>query len=310
MWAFSIDGGFLSMGIIIAGAGSVGLLLGSFLAEAGIGVTMFVRRSEQAKLLAKHGIERVNADGTKTRVRVDATSKIDQLPDAQLWIIAVKYAHLTTLLAQIKRVKTPLLFIQNGIGHISLAKETSFPHFAFATIEHGALRTDDRTVIHNGIGPLTIGTGRGNPTCFNIVEKAQSELFPVLRHCDGEYVLMRKVIINCMINPLTAILQVKNGELLTDTYCFNLFTSLYDELMTAFPEMKDELPIETVENVCIKTARNRSSMLMDRVSNRPMEIDTIVSAVIRKAEKAGRSLSMLSVLEQMLLALDGKEASE
>ena len=192
---------------------------------------------------------------------------------------------------------------------MSLAEETNFSHLAFATIEHGALRTDDRTVLHNGIGPLTIGAGRGNPSSFDLIEKARSAVFPVQRHADGEYVLMRKVLINCMINPLTAILQVKNGELLTNNDCFKLFTSLYEELMTAFPEMRAGLPIEAVENVCIRTAQNHSSMLIDRLSHRQMEIDTIVSAVIRKAEKSGHSLPLLMVFEQMLLALDGKEAS-
>ena len=52
MWAFSIDGGS-HMGAIIVGAGSVKLLLGSFLAEVSIDVTMFVRRSGQAALLTE-----------------------------------------------------------------------------------------------------------------------------------------------------------------------------------------------------------------------------------------------------------------
>ena len=41
------------MDVIIAGAGSIGLLLGSFLSEAGMDVTFYVRREEQANSFAE-----------------------------------------------------------------------------------------------------------------------------------------------------------------------------------------------------------------------------------------------------------------
>ncbi|MBO1915372.1 hypothetical protein J4G37_62405, partial [Microvirga sp. 3-52] len=85
-----------------------------------------------------------------------------------------------------------------------MANATSLPNLAFATVEHGARRLDDNTVQHNGVGLVTIGAGRGDSTIFGIIETAHSDRFPVTRHVDAEFVLMRKVLINCMINPLTA----------------------------------------------------------------------------------------------------------
>ena len=52
------------MEVIIAGAGSIGLLLGSYLSEAGMNVTFYVRREEQAELIRTEGIQRINQDGT------------------------------------------------------------------------------------------------------------------------------------------------------------------------------------------------------------------------------------------------------
>ena len=63
---------------------------------------------------------------------------------------------------------------------------------------------------------------------FEFIEQANAEAFPVTSHTDAEQILMRKVLINCMINPLTAILQVKNGDLLTNPHCLTLFKGLYD----------------------------------------------------------------------------------
>lgn len=296
------------MGVVIAGAGSVGLLLGSFIAESGIEVTMFVRREEQANLLTSDGIRRINENGSESVFRVNATTDITKISANQLWVIAVKYSGVKGLLKELEEagVTESLMFIQNGIGHIALANATHSPNLAFATVEHGALRTDDRTVRHNGIGMLTIGAGRGIANEFNIVEQAESKSFPVTRHEDAELVLMRKVLINCMINPLTAILEVKNGELLSNDSCYVLFERLYKELMNAFPEMHAVLSLENVSEVCQRTAENQSSMLSDRSAGRPMEIETIVTAVIRKAWEAQKEMPLLSTFEKMLYAIEEK----
>ena len=157
-------------------------------------------------------------DRTESIWNVNATTDIRKLPVGGLWIVAVKYSGLKELLSQMKivDVRNPVLFVQNGIGHIDLAYETDIPHISFATVEHGAQRLDDRTVSHNGTGMLTIASGRGDATLFNQIEEANSDAFPVIRHPDADHVLFRKVLINCMINPLTAILEVENGELLTN----------------------------------------------------------------------------------------------
>ena len=213
------------MDAVIVGAGSVGLLLGSYLSESGLEVTMVVRREEQASVLNKNGIRRVNEDGSESIFRVHATTAFPTDNVSSVWIIAVKYIDLQQLLIQLDslQIKNPMLFIQNGLDHFGMANATSIPNLAFATVEHGARRLDDNTVQHNGVGLVTIGAGRGDSTVFDIIENAHSDRFPVMRHVDAEFVLMRKVLINCMINPLTAILEVENGELLTNPSCHELF---------------------------------------------------------------------------------------
>lgn len=296
------------MKISIVGAGSIGLLLGSFLAEAGIDVTFLVMRKEQASLIRKKGICRINADRTESVSTVHVTTDMKQLLKTDICIVAVKYTGVQRVLDQFKQagVHTPILFIQNGIAHMDLVYTTDFPDIAFATVEHGALRIDDRTVSHNGIGRLTIAVGRGNAKHFELFSRAHSDAFPVHWHADAEHILMRKVFINCMINPLTAILKVKNGELITDPHCNKLFKALYVELADAFTGEQWLPSYENVADVCRNTARNQSSMLSDCLTGCPMEIETIVTAVIQKAETMDAELLLLSTLEAMLLAVDGK----
>ena len=294
------------MNVVIAGAGSIGLLLGSFLAEAGMAVTFYVRREEQARLIRDGGIRRINQDGTTSIFDVGATTDIGRLAPDALWIAATKYGGLSSLLAEMQqeRVENPVLFVQNGIGHMALVTNTALPHVAFATVEHGARRVDDRTVSHNGIGMLTLAPARGDRHLFDKLGQAHSVAFPISYHVDAEQILIRKVLINCMINPLTAILKVKNGELLSNHHCRNLFNNLFNELMIAFPEMVEVLSYEAVVDVCRKTARNQSSMLVDCLAARPMEIETIVTAVIQKAKERHQSLPLLMTLETMLYVIN------
>ncbi|MFJ7933043.1 ketopantoate reductase family protein [Sporosarcina sp. NPDC096371] len=295
------------MNVVIAGAGSIGLLLGSFLAEAGMAVTFFVRREEQAALIQHRGIQRINQDATTSTYHVEATTDIACLPTPSLWIVAVKFTGMRDLLSEMQQAKVdnPMLFVQNGLAHLELVQNAAMPHVAFATVEHGARRVDDRSVSHNGVGRLTIAPAWGDSHLFEKVGQAHSAVFPVGYHDDAEQILMRKVFINCMINPLTAILQMKNGELLTNTHSRELFDTLFSELMTAFPEMLTVLPYEAVAEVCRKTANNQSSMLTDRLAGRPMEIETIVTAIIRKANERNQSVQLLTMLETMLYAIDG-----
>lgn len=294
------------MDVVIAGAGSIGLLLGSFLAEAGMDVTFYVRREEQAKVIRGEGIQRINQDGTISIFHAKSTTDITKISRTALIIVAVKFTGLRDLLLEIKNAGliNPLLFVQNGIGHFEIVKNFRSLEIAFATVEQGARRIDNRTVSHNGIGMLTIATLYSDDNVFDLIGQAHSDIFPVSYHTDAELILMRKVLINCMINPLTAILKVENGDLLSNVHCQTLFNTLYKELMCAFPEMQSVLSYEEIVEVCKKTAKNKSSMLADRMSGNPMEIDTIVTATIRKASGQAKSLPLLSALEQMLYAID------
>ncbi|MCG7334156.1 2-dehydropantoate 2-reductase [Sporosarcina sp. ACRSM] len=299
------------MNVVVAGAGSIGLLIGSYLAEAGMDVTFYVRREEQAQLIQTEGIRRIQQDGTKKVFCAQATTDIHRLPVAP-WIVAVKFSGVEELLMTMQQaeVNPPVLFVQNGIGHLELVERSSLQHVAFATVEHGAGRRDDRTFSHNGVGNLTRAVFRGDEKLFDFLGHADAEHFPVVYHLDAEQILMRKVLINCMINPLTAILQVKNGELLKNPCCLTMFNRLYEELMDAFPEMRQVLPYEAVTGVCEKTTDNRSSMLVDHLAGRPMEINTIVSAIRVRAEKRNKTLPILTALEMILYAMDWKGAGE
>ncbi|MCM3637967.1 2-dehydropantoate 2-reductase [Sporosarcina luteola] len=294
------------MDVVIAGAGSIGLLIGSYLAEAGLKVVFFVRREEQATLIRQKGISRINGDRSETVLEVDAQTDVGKLPENASWIISTKYEGVAPVVEVIldRNIMNPVMFVQNGYGHFEFIRGTSMSDVFFATVEHGAGRLDDRTVSHNGVGTINIAPYRGDETSFDFMQAVSSAVFPVAYTKDAHHIIFRKVLINCMINPLTAILQVRNGELVRNPNAKLLFDQLYDELMAAFPEMKNDLPKTAVEGICRRTENNRSSMLTDRENRNSMEIETVVSSVLQMGERRGVRLPLLATLEKLLLAID------
>ncbi|MBB4824030.1 2-dehydropantoate 2-reductase [Sporosarcina luteola] len=294
------------MEVVIAGAGSIGLLFGSFLAEKGHQVSFLVRREEQAAHLGKEGVKRYRNGVEVFRQHVRVIRGVNEIPVDALIIVATKTRGLDQLLQTLHEHPNPILFIQNGLSHYELAMELNreFRSLAFATVEHGAERKDDSSVAHHGVGVTKIAVAKGDEADFKWLAMLHSEEFPIEFHADAEQLLLRKVIINCLINPLTAILLQKNGELVRNVHSNQLFEQLYDEIMVVFPEMKLELSFDRVAEVCQRTAANTSSMLTDRLQGNRMEIDTIVSALIRKAEMRGGALPMLAVFEKLLVAMD------
>ncbi|AXH98615.1 hypothetical protein DV702_02125 [Sporosarcina sp. PTS2304] len=299
------------MQFVIVGGGSIGLLIGSFLAQQQANVTFWVRREEQAEQLNKR-LLRLSDNSVDSVFRVQAVVDAEELPTDALWIIAVKFDDLHNVLQKISTLpKQPhLLFIQNGIGHVSIINQYKLGYISFATVEHGAQRVNDYTVRHNGVGSMIIAMNEKIAPYIEWLQAMELKDFPVLVQQDSEKLLLRKVLINCAINPLTAILQITNGQLLDNSSFHLLFKQVCKELLDSFPEVDDVLCYKDIENVCRKTANNQSSMLVDRLKGNAMEIETIVTSVLSRIYQRQRQAPMLQMLETMLIGLNRSEYNE
>lgn len=295
------------MNIVIVGAGSVGMLLATFLAKT-MDVTVVVRRKEQLESIQKYGLWRKNIDGTVTKQTVKVVTTLENIPTDSLMIVTVKYAQLKSIYPQLEKLseQLPVLFVQNGLAHFDEALALPQKTIAFGSCQFGAQKENDFTVIHRGIGVLKLAVGRGESYVLQSFHNVKSELFPVEFVEDAECMLFEKALLNCFINPLTAILNVKNGELITNEHTKTLLVELYEELMQAFPDQRQQVTFGDVVSLCEKTAPNTSSMLQDRLMNRKTEVESIVGAVIKKAEQNGKFVPILSTLYYLVLALEGE----
>ena len=292
------------MKVQIIGGGAVGLLVASYLQQGGLQVTIVVRNEEQCESLNRNGLTRIGFNEEELTIPVTATTQLQG--DARLTIVTTKSYQLTSLLSRLQKLPTDmaLLFMQNGLAHFEPALQLPQQHIGFASVQFGAVRDSLTSVSHKGIGLFKLAVAKGDKRHFEVLEAVASEKFPVLFEEKAYDMLFEKALLNCFVNPMTAILQVKNGVLIQNPAAYKLLKQLYDELKLAFPREMEKFPFEAVVSLCEKTALNTSSMLMDMKCGRQSEVDAIVRPIIEKAERAGHLLPSLSTLYYLVNALE------
>ena len=296
--------GDILMKVQIIGGGAVGLLIASFLAEASNEVIVVVRNAQQLEALRQKGITRITFDETNRHVQIQAVTKLRT--DVDMTIVTTKSYQLHDVFVQLRKLPNdmPLLFTQNGLAHYEPAIDLPQKHIAFASVQFGAKREENTVVSHKGIGVCKIALAKGAQHKFSSLLRASTDDFP-LELTESPYdMLFEKAMLNCFINPLTAILQVRNGRLVENDSAYALLQQLYVELMDAFPAFAPSFPFQSVVTLCNNTSRNTSSMLADRLNGQKSEIDAIVLPVLQKAEQANKTLPTLRTLYQLVVALE------
>lgn len=294
--------------VVIVGAGAIGLLIGSYLSELKHEITYITRSSIQAEKLTAQGVTRMHPSGEEVHSQVEAITDFGQAPEDALWIVAVKTHHLPYIEKELQELplSTPLVFIQNGLAHLQWMERLNQQEIFIATIEHGAMKQNETTVLHRGIGLTKVAPYKTRSQEPLDISSFDTENFHVELVGDAYMAALRKAVLNACINPITAILQVTNGELVRNPYAHKLMKSIYEEIEVGFPEVTQLLTFEDVKKLCEKTANNQSSMLQDRQYGRKTEIEPIVGSLLKIADTRKLEMPHLRSLYHLVLAIDEK----
>lgn len=304
MWKRNDRKGAVAMKIGIIGAGAVGLLYGGWLGKFHE-VTMFPRTKEQARLLNEKGIT-VKGGMSPFTVSVKAQETPVSPGTQELVIVTVKQYDLSGAAAILKKMDTaiPVLFLQNGMGHLPLLEELPQERILVGTVEHGAARIDAVTVAQNGRGKTNLAFFRGNWEGIAALLETAPDVFPFRLLPDYEIMLLRKCFANAMINPLTAVLKVKNGLLLTNPHYANVFRAVFEELIALFPKLSRQEMWEEVTGICRNTKENESSMLKDVKKGARTEIDAILGFMLETAARKEKEIPVSAALYEMVKGME------
>jgi 2-dehydropantoate 2-reductase len=182
---------------------------------------------------------------------------------------------------------TPILLIHNGMGTVDELKSLEQP-LLIGTTTHAA-RRDGNVIVHVASGTTHIGPARQQDGDFSYLAETLQDVLPdVAWHNNIRPALWRKLAVNCVINPITALQECKNGEL----------RDFPDEIKKVTHEVAaviereghhisaDEL-LDYVYQIIENTAENVSSMLQDIRAMRHTECDYITGYLLRRARAHG-----------------------
>jgi 2-dehydropantoate 2-reductase len=296
------------MRIDIIGAGALGLLYAGKLAAAGMEIRLWVRRVESADILRQKGIIIEEQSGEPVTITYPQF-EVHLMEDWSLTDQTGNWVFLMTKqdgiraaaehLAKGSAHNLKIMSIQNGIGHTDiLTKYLPDACIYRAVTTEGARRSGETVVIHAGKGLTELGSaicgGSVQPFSSDGREKlladklTQAGLETRLSESIDQSIY-RKLLVNAVINPLTAIWRVPNGELLSSPERMGLLRQLYDESIRIYDACGIAWQTEWWEElllVCRSTALNRSSMLADVLAGRRTEIEAINGQFIRLAQEA------------------------
>ncbi|NJD58585.1 MAG: 2-dehydropantoate 2-reductase [Anaerolineales bacterium] len=299
------------MDILIVGTGAMASLFAARLAGCGISVTMLGSWMEGLTALKSSGVRLRELDGTEHRCPVIASNEEEIGGSYSQVLVLVKSWQTARAATQLHKLLTSTgiaLTLQNGLGNYeTLVKLLGEERVALGVTTLAAQLLAPGYVMHTGEGIVNLGT---HPRQAVLQEMLVSAGFQVETVADPKSLLWGKLVINAAINPLTAILGVPNGELLTQPDTRELlsevateaeFVAYHNGVRLPYPD-----PIEAVEQVARNTAANHSSMLQDVLNGRPTEIDSINGAIVHEAEKVGIPTPVNRVLWHLVKGLDSK----
>lgn len=173
----------------------------------------------------------------------------------------------------------------NGLG---LSAAGSHRALLRAVTTEAAQRVDQHTVRRTGAGDTLMGDGNSVAPPWFVESLGR---LPRWRWVSSiEEAVHAKFAINCVINPLTALHNCRNGELLDGARREGELSALCEEtqqLMETIGWWPDgEALLPRARRVCENTADNQSSMLEDRLAGRQTELAHLNGHLLRAAQAA------------------------
>ncbi|MCF8057485.1 MAG: 2-dehydropantoate 2-reductase [Desulfocapsa sp.] len=306
------------MKIAIVGSGAIGRLFGAFLAKGGHEVILVDVDQRVIDEINRSGIGLMelgesNPD-TVNKLPVQAVSDPSTISDCDLVLLTVKsHATLTAAKSVLHLIgeSSPILTLQTGLGNIeTLEKLVSPQHIIGAFTFMSATALGNSRVRHGGMGKTYLGELNGD---FSPRLEKVCEVFndcglmnQMVHRIVGR--LWCKVIVYSAINPVSSILKIPNGNLLSQMESVTLMKKLLDEgkmvadacaIDLVYPDL-----YELLFDACNKSSNNLSSMLQDLLNDRPTEINAQNGALCRFAEEKGVSTPTQQTMVQLIKLLE------
>ncbi|WP_048150787.1 2-dehydropantoate 2-reductase [Palaeococcus ferrophilus] len=297
------------MKVYVLGAGSIGSLFGGLLARSGHDVTL-IGREEHVRAVRERGLHITGVEDFVVHPKAETVAPREE-PD--LLILSTKSYSTEAALecaGEILGENTWVLSIQNGLGNEELAMRYTRNVLGGITTNGAALEEWGR-VRWTGKGITIVGPyPRGmNDFTRSLVRALREAGLEAQASENIEGWKWAKALVNAAINPVGALLGVKNGFLKNDERLLSELIEVVREGCEVARQRGVDFevhPIELLLDTLERTRDNYNSMLQDIRRGRRTEIDYINGKIVEYAEELMLSAPRNSLLLAIVKALEGR----
>ncbi|BCS22917.1 ketopantoate reductase family protein [Aspergillus puulaauensis] len=294
---------------------------------------------------APAGGERIAEDMAKNEAEIEAKmADIEEDTEPiECLIVTAKAPATVAALRSVQHRLTPestVLFIQNGMGVIDAVNKKVFPeptlrpHYMLGIVSHGLAQRQDRFhVTHTGVGTTILGPVPSQNSRTLASTDKEPDWAPSTKYLLRTLTLtpplvavaetpssimlyqLEKLAMNSIINPLTALMNCRNGEILYNysfTRVMRLLLFEVSSVICSLPELQGIPGVENrfsperlrgmITQLANKTAKNHSSMLQDVRSNKTTEIEFLNGYIIGRGEELGIKCVANYMIKHLVLA--------
>jgi len=276
----------------ILGAGAIGSLMACKLRLAGIDCRLLHRNVRGGADIRP--VELLEG-GERRAFRIPGEAPSDLVPASVRRLLITTKAH--QAVAAYEAIRPALaddarvVLLHNGMGVYEQIRER-FPGArpALGITTEGAYWRSGNLLVRAGRGDTSIGQ-RGRPAPPAWFAPLADRVERTFWASDIDASLWRKLVINCAINPLTAVHGCTNGEIAGNPALWARARAVCAELgavsrARGYPDLADAVE-NLVRQVAEATAANHSSMLRDVRRGRATEIDHITGYFCGEADRLG-----------------------
>ena len=317
--------------IVVVGQGAIGLLwyhhlsqeniLNNVNANVDINKSVSLLASNQG-LLSKSELKTATYQFTAYQQTHAKTypltySQTVDIESADVIILCLKSFNIASAVNKIAKYISPhciIILAHNGMGTFEgVVNLLPCQQVILAMLTtHGCLRKAPLAITHTGLGQSDIGLLSGELSLSlqaQLTSQLNAALPQVSFHQDIVKKQWLKLAINCVINPITAINDIENGEVNNERFTEQI-TSILTEITEVSQAEKINLALTDlqvmVHKVAQATAKNSSSMRSDVLAGRSTEIDYINGYIHRLGKKNNVATAENTRLWQQVLNLNAK----
>jgi 2-dehydropantoate 2-reductase len=305
------------MKILIYGAGALGQALGCILAADGHQIDL-VLRPRFIEQIAESGLQvtGILGDFSAPKEKCTLFHHIDQADKSYDYVLITTKTYDTAMavrdIATLGDRAAVVVSMQNGCGNVEMLERCFGPAktlgarviTGFAIVRPGLI---DITVSADGIHVGGCVRGSMPGTARRLAEMIARAGHPALAVEDIHLSLFAKLLYNCALNPLGAILGVHYGLLAEREETRQLMNKVIDETFAVITALGGYLPWPApdaykkffYDTLVPATYNHRPSMLQDLENGKPTEVDALTGYVSAQ----GSRLHLTSTVCEFLTAL-------